>query len=124
MKRPHVELEIKSWHSPDVDLPGWSPARSSEVKFLLEIEIGQKDHPSRDLFHVVVATPEGLRHYGRGKQLLAERATLVLAEYSWTILRSSVEAIVKRCQSATWEESLLKLQRYFAWEYEDYVLTK
>ena len=57
---------------------------------------------------------------GEGLNRLRERATLVLSEYSGALVKRTCTAIVERCAASTWEESVLRLQRYFAWEYEDY----
>lgn len=55
-----TELEIKSVSSPDVDVDVWTPDGEAEVCFLLDVEIGEKNDDSCDLFSLVVATPEGL----------------------------------------------------------------
>ena len=114
------KLEVKTWSSPDVELESWVPDAPNEVYFLLELEIGVVGEERRDIFQVVVATPEGLRARARAN-VIAERGTLVVSEYSWRDLRRSIQSIVERCESPTWSESALKLQRYFEWEYEDYV---
>ncbi|WP_375773343.1 immunity 8 family protein [Archangium gephyra] len=114
-----VELEIRSWSSPDVDFKAWRPDDRSDVFFLLEMEIGVAGEAGMDVFQVVVSTPEGLRARS-SKPVVRERATLILADYSWDLLRRTCVEIVARCAAASWEESVLRLQRYFMWEYEDY----
>jgi hypothetical protein len=114
-----VSLEIKTWSSPDVDIYHWVPDEPAEVRFLLEMEIGTTGDERTDIFQVVVATPEGLRAMCP-KDVIRERATLILSEYSWGLLKRTCTGIVDRCAASTWNESVLRLQRYFAWEYEDY----
>lgn len=119
----NITLKVYSWHSPDVAIESWEPESLDAVRFLLEVEIGEDGAEGKDLFDLIVATPEGLRR--RASKLgIAERATLVVSEYSWAEVKSLVEEIVRRCESPTWAESVLKLQRYFRWEYEDYVMEK
>jgi hypothetical protein len=116
----NIELEIKSWSSPDVDFESWMP-EDTNVYFLLEIEIGVRGGSPRDIFQLIVATPEGLRARARGP-VISERGALILSEYSGAIVRRSIQSIVERCASETWVESVTKLERYFEWEYEDYVV--
>ncbi len=116
-------LEIKSLSSPDVDVDVWEPTSNEEVYFLVEVEIGERNDERCDLFQLVVATPEGLRkqaEYVDG-DVVADRATLVLSNFSWRGLWMALKRILEASQGNDWSESLLKLQRYMRWEYEDYV---
>ena len=114
-----LELEIRSWSSPDIEFKTWRPDARSDVFFLLEMEIGVVGEAEMDIFQVVVSTPEGLRARA-SNPVVRERATLILSEYSWELLRRTCVDIVKRCAAPSWDESVLRLQRYFMWEYEDY----
>ena len=42
-------------------------------------------------------------------------------DYSWDQLRGRIQGIVSVCGASanTWEEALLRLRRYFWWEYDD-----
>jgi len=94
------------------------------VYFQLEIEIGEEGKAGGHLFQLVAATPEGLLAIGRRYPArgFPDRALLVFSEYRWEALVERVERIVTRCTRSTWDESVLCLQRYFEWEYEDYEL--
>jgi hypothetical protein len=88
---------------------------------LLEVEIGEQGDDRADLFQVVVGTPEGLRNLQPSScKVLTDRATLILSEFTWPDLHKALREIVIRCTSNNWNESVLRLQRYFRWEYEDY----
>lgn len=116
-----TKLQIKSRHSPDVQLDVWEPDDLADVYFLLELEIGEEGKEGADLFQVVIATPEGLRRRGAARNgVIEKRATLVISELSWKTVHRAVADIVAACTAPTWNESVLKLQRYFRWEYEDY----
>lgn len=115
-----ITLKVHDYYSPDIEIYSWEAASAEQVRFLLELEIGEAGGESKDLFQVVVATPEGMRA-GATKPVIADRATIIVSEYEWAQIQRTVEQIVKRCQAPTWEESVLRLQRYFKWEYEDYV---
>lgn len=116
----NIKLKVHDYYSPEVEVHSWAPESPDSVKFLLELEIGEAGDESKDLFQVVVATPEGLRA-GAGDGVIADRATIVVSEYSWIQVQRAVEQIVERCEAPTWEEAVLRLQRFFRWEYEDYV---
>ena len=114
-----MRLEIKSIHSPDVNLYAWSPETWDEVYVLVELEIGEREDERCDLFQVVVATPEALRRRWAGERfVLAERGVLVVADYDLRVLRRELERIVQDCAASSWPDAVALLQRYFLWEYE------
>jgi hypothetical protein len=115
-----VCLWIRSITSPDVEFDVWTPSSLEDVHFPVEMEIGETGVEGADLFGVMVATPEGLRRYAKN-DVISERGLLVLSEFSWEIVRKSLDRILEECADESWNESVLRLQRYFHWEYEDYV---
>jgi hypothetical protein len=118
-----VVIEIKSLSSPDVEVDVWQPEPSDGVCFLLEAEIGERGDDRRDLFQIIVATPEGLRTLTPTEPpVLTDRATLVLTEFSWPALHRVLARIVRECAADDWSATVLRLQRYFRWEYEDYTV--
>jgi hypothetical protein len=46
---------------------------------------------------------------------------MVVDRFDYALLRGSIEGILELCSRESWDESCLALQRYFAWEYEDYL---
>ena len=44
---------------------------------------------------------------------LAERATLILADYSPDLLRRALREILMTCSGLSWPHSMRKLERYF-----------
>jgi hypothetical protein len=117
-----MRIELKHIHSPDVDVDEWQP-ESNSVWFLLELDIGPVGKEGADIFQVMVGTPEGLRKLATAdaRGVLSNRAAIILHEFSWTALRGAIAAILRECDSSDWKESVLRLQRFFEWEYEDYV---
>lgn len=114
-------VEIKSLMSPDLDVGAVEAAQEGSICFLLEIELGMKGQASADLFQVMVANPEGLRRLTPRDGVLTDRAMIVLREFSWPALQAVLQRIVDRCDTGDWNETVLRLQRYWRWEYEDYV---
>jgi hypothetical protein len=116
-----IRAEIKSFSSPDVEVFAWIPTSREDVYFLLEIEIGETGQKLCDLFQVMVVTPEGLRKRATpSSPILSKRATLVVSELNWNNLKTELENVVRECEASTWVETVLRLQRYFQWEYENY----
>lgn len=117
-----MQPKVKSYHSPDVDIHQWTPDDTSNVRFLLEMEIGPTAEAGADLFQVVVTTPAGLSDLGTSAppEVLIGRALIVMNEFSWPTLRTWVEEVVGICSANSWTECTQKLQRFFLWEYEDY----
>ncbi len=106
--------------TPDAEI-GVAPNDPSDVRFPLELEIGVRGDERRDIFQVYIATPAGLlRTPPVDQKVIRNRATIVLSEFSWPLLRRTLEKILNDCRDETWDRSLLKLQRYFEWEYEDF----
>jgi hypothetical protein len=118
-----VRLRVKSIVSSDVDVDEWTPGSLEDVYFPLELEIGLAGAESASLFQLLVATPEGLRRYAR-TEIISERGLLVLSEFSWQIVHETLDRIIVGCAGNSWQETTVRLQRYFTWEYEDYVESK
>ena len=117
-----MKLEIRDYSSGDLDrVWDWVPNKADAVYFHLAIEIGEAGNQGGDFFDLVVATPEGLREYSKEFGVeLPDRCLLVFSEYGWSALVRRLESILESCARDTWEESVLCLQRYFHWEYEDF----
>ena len=115
-------LEIKSLSSPDIEVGGSEVVPPKQVYFLIQIEIGEHGDERRDVFQVMVTTPEALRaRKAAESSVLSDRATLIVSELSWNKLIDELARIVDSCRASSWQESVLKLQRFFRWEYEGFV---
>jgi hypothetical protein len=114
-----TRLAIKSLSSPDVEIDAWQPDPDQGVYVLLQVEIAEAGDNRADVFSIMVATLEGLRQHGRG-EVISDRATLILSRFSWPAVRQWLDATLARCGGRDWNESVLRLQRYFRWEYEDF----
>ncbi len=105
-------IEIKRLESSDVGIEWWTPELYEEVYFEVRMEIGEVASDVAETFTVRIATPEGLRRHGTGR-VLAERATVIVADYSPRLLRTTLEGIVRKCRGHSWTQSVDKLNRYF-----------
>jgi hypothetical protein len=117
-----TKLELRNISSPDATPDEWIPTKNRAF-VLLQLDIGIVGEAACDTFDVIVATPEGLtgtREDSVGA--LAQRVTIVIRHFTWEAVRGILNDIIRRCESDTWPESVLRLQRYLRWEYEDYVV--
>jgi len=114
------KLILKSVTSSEVDLKNWYPISNEDVFICLDMEIAFSDgEKGSNLFYVTLATPESLRKY-RSEPYLVKNRTLIISEYSYDIVRELILEILGGCSRESWDESCVRLQRYFQWEYEDY----
>lgn len=116
-------LEIRSVHSPDVEVGAWEPEESGAASFLVEVELGERGTPGADVFQAMIATPAGLtseRRCSEAPALISCRALLVLPEFSWDAVSDAIESVVAGCAASDWADSVANLQTYFHHEYEDY----
>lgn len=114
-----IELSVEGFHSPDFDMATQTVCDLADVYFLVEFEVGVAGGRGKDVFSVLIATPEALRRHASGV-IICSRATMVVSEFLWGDVRSALLQTIRECAGASWSESVLKLQRYFHWEYEDY----
>lgn len=120
-----IDLEIKSIFSSDIDdLYNWEAEDTSCVCFQISIDVGPIDEEGSNIFQVLIATPSGL-HITMEKYDVAryERNVMVYQNYSFDKLHEDLKNIVFKCQCDSYHESVLKLQRFFLWEYEDYEMS-
>ena len=120
------KLEVKSFFSSDVDtsIYHWQPDDPEVVFIQLSIAIGVEGEEASDDYQTVVATPKGIEEAMTAHNVKSfDRNLMVYKFYSFDQVKEDIETIAANCQCDTYEESTLKLQRYFLWEYEDYVLS-
>jgi hypothetical protein len=102
-------------------LDQWRPRTLEDTYTAIDLSIGMSDgEKGSNLFYVKVATPEALRRRAKGF-LIVDRRVMVIEKFDYELLRSSIEGILEKCDRDNWDDSCLALQRYFAWEYEDYI---
>lgn len=112
-------LEIKEIYSSDVDdLAGWRPLKE-DASVSIEITIGPKDSIGGDIFQCTIATPKALM-MERGS-VISNRALIVVNEFDWIVVKEELDKIVSSIKANDWGEACDKLQRFFSWEYEDYI---
>jgi Immunity protein 8 len=102
-------------------LEKWQPRTLEETYTAIDLSIGMSDGvEGENIFYVKIATPEALRRRARDF-LISDHRVIVIDRFDFVLLRKAIEKIIDKCSRSEWDESCLALQRYFAWEYEDYI---
>ena len=116
------KVAIRKLFCTDVELDVWQPVSDTDVRFWVSMEIGMVGNGGADIFQVMVATPDGLKRGSEHEEVIVDRGVIILHRFSWPILRRALDAVVKKCECNDWIEASTRLQRFFFWEYEDYVM--
>jgi hypothetical protein len=100
------------------ELGNWKPQNPRSVALRLILQIGWDDDPGPDDFTVYCITND-LRDAFK----INSRATIYCEEFEWPKIKESILNILKKCERATWDESVKQLRKRFDWEYEGYAGT-
>jgi hypothetical protein len=121
MRKAKYQLVLREMSSTMTDpLEQWRPRTLEDTYTTLDLDVSMSDGArGSNLFYVKVATPEALRRRAKGF-LIAGHRVLVVEKFDYELLRQTIEDILEKCTRDTWEDSCAALQRYFAWEYEDF----
>ena len=115
-------IKLISLSSSEVDLKYWHPESKEDVFICLDIEVGQHGEDGSNMFYVTLTTPEALRKR-RSEHVLSRGRILIVDDYDYDLVRKLVLEIIAGCSAMQWDDSCAYLQRYFQWEYEDYIDT-
>lgn len=118
-----IKLKIHDFWSSDVpSIKSWVPEDDSCIYIQLSIAIGLEGEVSADNYQLIIATPSGIKEWidEFNLDLIMDRNIMIFRRFSWKEIEKNIQDIVKKCESENLTESVLKLQRYFLWEYEDY----
>ncbi len=120
-KSTPLKLQVKYYHSPDIDhIEQWMPDNDN-VYYHLEMAIGLQDEQAADLYWVIIATPAGIaearqRH---GSIRSATRTRMILLDhYTWKEVVARIESILDSIMILDRQGSLEELLHHFNWEYE------
>jgi hypothetical protein len=101
------------------DLADFSPKVADNFSVEIELCIGSDSSEYSNIFWLRICTAEWLGEevIKNGKPLLA-RGILVVENFSFDSVHSRVCEIVHSIDADNWDELVLKLSRYFSWEFE------
>lgn len=116
-----ISAELKSLHSPDVDLASFSPSEPDEFGILIQALIGLKGQDGEESFGILVCTPQWFakEQLSRSSYIWG-RTYLFVNTYDISCIQSAIEDLCHRFKRDTWEELANEISRYSHWEFEDY----
>ena len=118
-----LKLEIKYFYASDIeDICNWVPEDKSDVYYGLLIIVGEFGKKEGTDFQISIATPKGISNIPEliNHGIYSDRNLLLVSDYSWEVVEKRLKEIVSKCTASNFGESMLRLQRYFLWEYEDW----
>ena len=102
------------------DLHTYIPDVPQNFCLWLTLSIGSKDVEGSHLFQVGVCTVTWLAHQLSINDAYVLRHMILVENFDYELIKKTVNEIIGKSERSRWEESLLILCRYFAWEFEDY----
>ena len=115
-----MRAQLKEISSPDEDLDTYAPSNSSDFGILLELVIGQEDSVGGDIFQLMVCSPDWIQRQYRNERMVWGRHLLIVFEFDLRSIKASIERQISDCAGSDWAEVATRLNRFAAWEFEDY----
>lgn len=118
-----MRAELKSLHSPDIDLDTFRPDDPSKFGFLLQAMIGPEGEDGAESFDIQVCTPQWLldRHsQGECPNVIFGAQMMVVFSYDLSQVLGALKHYCQKCVGKDWQTLASKLSRLGAWEFEDY----
>lgn len=119
-----MKAELKSIHSPDIDIRNYWPENPESFHFLLQVMIGPEGEDSSESFDFEVFSPIWIQNNIRHDDMLYGLHKIILTTYDIPLLENRLRHLCSRTMGETWHEIAQKLSRYGRWEYEGYVHRK
>lgn len=94
-------------------LEQWKPVNPRSVALGICLAIGWDDDVGADDFNLYVATNDLRPQYHR-----RSNAWVFVDVFEWHGVLVSLLNILRKCERATWDDSLQELRKRFDWEYE------
>ncbi|WP_256753798.1 Imm8 family immunity protein [Mesorhizobium sp. Mes31] len=94
-------------------LEQWEPSNPRSVALAMCLAIGWDDDIGTDDFRVYVVTKDLRSHLP-----LRSTAWVFVDVFEWQSVLASLLNILRKCEHATWDDSVQELRKRFDWEYE------
>ncbi|MBB2755313.1 UNVERIFIED_ORG: hypothetical protein GGI57_006056 [Rhizobium aethiopicum] len=94
-------------------LEQWNPSNRRSVALAMCLAIGWDDDMGTNDFYVYVVTSDLRSHLPR-----RSTAWVFVDVFEWQSVLASLLNILRKCERATWDDSVQELRKRFDWEYE------
>jgi hypothetical protein len=115
-----MRAQIKRFYSPDIDLESFVPTNHTKVGFLLQIMVGPENEVGEESFDVTVCTPGWLQEHYANQAVVPLRHHLLIQDYNYHSLTTSLRQLVERCVGDSWKEIAQQVGKIGQWEFEEY----
>lgn len=115
-----MRAELKSLHSPDIDLTTFWPEENDCFGFLLQAMIGPEGQEGADSFDIQVCTPKWILRKYSVTDVIFGMHMLIVFEYDLYRIREVIQNYCQRCIGDSWQEITPQLAKMGAWEFEGY----
>lgn len=113
--------KIKDIKSSDIDeLENYTPETPDNFEVSISLDIGMENEKGADIFQVTFCTPKWLGENCKESEIFIPRHNLIVQKYNYSAFVKKLNEICQMCEGKNWDECVLKLSRYFLWEFEDY----
>ena len=114
-----MRAQLKSLHSPDIDLSNYWPEDPGCFGFLLQAFVGPEGEDGDESFSFNVCTPRWLEIENKDRIIFGANH-LIVTNYNLPAIESHLRRYFERCVGDTWSEVSAKVARVGHWEFEDY----
>ncbi len=114
-----MRAQLKSLHSPDIDLSNYWPEDPGCFGFLLQAFVGAEGKEGDDSFSFILCTPRWLELESKGPVSFGANHLIVM-DYDLRKIEEHLKNYCERCVGDTWIEVAAKVGRVGRWEFEDY----
>ena len=121
MANPIVRASLRRLHSPDAwDLRTFQPGDPLDFCILVQAMVRPLDGPGEESFDFILCTPQWIARELERDDVVWGRARLIVSRYSYQALERTVLTLCQRTDGKNWSEVAERLNRWTAWEFEDY----
>ncbi|MDA7418215.1 Imm8 family immunity protein [Xenophilus arseniciresistens] len=116
-----IEVEIKSIIANDFDISSQFPGNPENFGFWIEMEIGQKNAASADLFQLFVCSPAWIQAQLSEDRVWWPHASLVIRHFNYFDFLETMNNKISQVQGDNWEQIVSQLRLLARWEFEGYI---
>ncbi|WKL57150.1 Imm8 family immunity protein [Asticcacaulis sp. ZE23SCel15] len=114
-----MRAQLKSLHSPDVDLDSYYPNNADCFSFLLQAFIGPDVEDGEDVFNFIVCTPQWLEVEKKGEITFGANY-IIVTNYNLKDIEEHLKSYAQRCVGDSWVEVANKIAKVGEWEFDNY----
>lgn len=116
-----MKAEIKSFHSPDIDINNFFPEFVDKFGFLLQVLVGPQNFPGEESFDFLVCTPKWLMEKYNHSEVIFGTSFIIVFEYDIKKILNRIERLIVSFDEENWSQLANQIAKYGRWEFEGYV---